>query len=216
MKSRVIVIHNIKIKIILFITIIFIGFLVINMDNNKSKNNIQSENSKKETAKASIEYNKINNTTNTTINKPNNIKENKIDFPEEVDGYKVIGKLEIPKIELTTYILSETSKDSLNKSVTKLCGPKINGIGNVCITGHNYNKKNMFSHLNELENGDRIFVTDTKGNKVEYLVYDKYKVYPKETECLSQETEGEREITLITCTTGAIKRLIIKAVELYD
>lgn len=40
--------------------------------------------------------------------------------------------------------------------------------------------------------------------------------YTKETECLSQNTNGEREITLITCTTGAIKRLIIKAIELYD
>lgn len=207
-------INNMKLMKILFITIIFLGFLaIINIENKKENSDVIISNITEEKEVNNIP--KYSNT-NRTVYTSSNIKENKIDFPEEVDGYKVIGKLEIPKIELTTYILSETSKDSLNKSVTKLCGPKINGIGNVCITGHNYNKKNMFSNLNKLENGDKIFITDTKGNKVEYLVYDKYKVYPKETECLSQETEGEREITLITCTTGAIKRLIIKAVELYD
>lgn len=207
-------INNMKLMKILFITIIFLGFLaIINIENKKENSDVIISNITEEKEVDNIP--KYSNT-NRTVYTSSNIKESKIDFPEEVDGYKVIGKLEIPKIELTTYILAETSKDSLNKSVTKLCGPKINGIGNVCITGHNYNKKNMFSNLNKLENGDKIFITDTKGNKVEYLVYDKYKVYPKETECLSQETEGEREITLITCTTGAIKRLIIKAVELYD
>lgn len=207
-------INNMKLMKILFITIIFLGFLaIINIENKKENSDVIISNITEEKEVNNIP--KYSNT-NRTVYTSSNIKESKIDFPEEVDGYKVIGKLEIPKIELTTYILSETSKDSLNKSVTKLCGPKINGIGNLCIAGHNYNKKNMFSNLNKLENGDRIFITDTKGNKVEYLVYDKYKVYPKETECLSQETEGEREITLITCTTGAIKRLIIKAVELYD
>lgn len=207
-------INNMKLMKILFITIIFLGFLaIINIENKKENSDVIISNITEEKEVDNIT--KYSNT-NRTVYTSSNIKESKIDFPEEVDGYKVIGKLEIPKIELTTYILAETSKDSLNKSVTKLCGPKINGIGNVCIAGHNYNKKNMFSNLNKLENGDRIFITDTKGNKVEYLVYDKYKVYPKETECLSQETEGERKITLITCTTGAIKRLIIKAVELYD
>ncbi len=74
----------------------------------------------------------------------------------------------------------------------------------------------MFKDIKKLEKGDSIFITDIKGNKVEYLVYDEYTVYPKETGYLSQNTAGEREITLITCTTGAIKRLIIKAREYYD
>lgn len=137
-------------------------------------------------------------------------------MPKEISGYEVIGKLEIPKIELTTYILSETTKDSLNTSVTKFYGPKINGLGNLCITGHNYNNKNMFKDLKKIEKNDIIYVTDIYDNKIEYIVYDIFKVYPKETQCLSQETNGERQITLITCTPGAIKRLIVKATEFYD
>lgn len=135
---------------------------------------------------------------------------------KEIEGTEVIGKLEIPKIDLTTYILVETNKETLNKSVTKLCGPKANGVGNLCVTGHNYHKDLMFGDLKKVELNDKIYVTGLNGNKVEYIVYDMYTVYPKEVECLSQETEGERQITLITCTTGAIKRLVVKAVEVYD
>ena len=126
------------------------------------------------------------------------------------------GKIEIPKIELDTYILAETNEDSLNQSVTKLCGPEVNKIGNLCITGHNYNRKTMFGKLKKLEMGDSIFITDRKGGKIEYRVYQIDKVNSKEVSCLSQETEMEKEITLITCTTGALKRLIVKAVEVYD
>lgn len=82
--------------------------------------------------------------------------------------------------------------------------------------GHNYNKTTMFGNLKKLEINDTITLTNMYGQKVEYIVYDIYKVYPSEVECLSQETYGYKEVTLITCTTGAIKRLIVKATEIYD
>ena len=204
MKSKVIVVNNIKLKIILLIAIIFIAIFVIS-NTNKQNSNINNINYVEECLI-------INEKEETNII----YNQNEIDFPKEIEGVEVVGKLEIPKIGLTTYILADTSKENLNKSVTKLCGPKVNGVGNLCITGHNYYNDKMFGNLNKLEIGDRIKVTDMKGNNIEYEVYDKYKVYPKETACLSQETGGEREVTLITCTTGAIKRLIVKAVEIYD
>ena len=48
-------------------------------------------------------------------------------------GYEVIAKLEIPKIELTTYVIGETTEETLDVSVTKLCGPDVNKVGNFCI-----------------------------------------------------------------------------------
>ena len=214
MKSKVIVINNIKIKLVLLFAIIFIAIFTITKTN--KENNIINDENNFATQECSN-----NNEENNQEDVPNNsntvsYKQNKIDFPKEIEGVEVIGKLEIPKINLTTYILAQTSKDNLNKSVTRLCGPKANGVGNLCITGHNYHKDNMFGDLKKLEKGDRFYITDMKGNIVEYEVCDIYKVYPKETQCLSQETEGERKVTLITCTTGAIKRLIVKATEIYD
>jgi len=74
----------------------------------------------------------------------------------------------------------------------------------------------MFSKLKKIEKNDKILLTDIYDENKEYVVYDIYKIKPDEVECLSQETEGEREITLITCTTGALKRLVVKAIEVYD
>lgn len=215
LKSKVIVINNIKVITILLIAIIFIIFAITKIINSKNEQDIE----KYEIEQKEIKIENIENNKNNSIkvnSQVNNNKENKIDFPTEIEGTQVIGKIEIPKINLVTYILDETTKETLKKSVTKLCGPKVNGVGNLCIAGHNYNNKNMFKDLKKLNKEDSIFITDMKGNKIEYLVYDIYKVYPKETKCLSQETNGEREITLITCTAGAIKRLIVKATEFYD
>ena len=137
-------------------------------------------------------------------------------MPQQINGYTVLGKLIIPKIELETYILDETNKTSLNTSVTKLEGPGINEVGNFCITGHNYLNANMFGKLKKLEIGDTISMVDPYDRKINYQVYAIEKVSPKDVSCVSQETEGDREVTLITCTLGAIQRLVVKCIEIYD
>jgi len=128
-------------------------------------------------------------------------------------GYKVTAKLEIPKIELETYILEEYSTNALNVSVTKFWGTDANQKGNFCIAGHNFIRKNMFRNLKKLKNGDKLYILDNKVGKVEYEIYDIYKVDPKDTSCLSQETNGKKEVTLITCTNDSKKRIIVKARE---
>lgn len=135
-------------------------------------------------------------------------------FPKEYRGYKAVGKIKIPKLEIEKYILEETTEQALKTAVIKTYGPKANEIGNFCISGHNYVQ--TFGRLKELEIGDKILITDTYNREVIYQVYKTYKVSPTDTSCLNQETNGEREITLITCTLGAIKRNIIKAIEVYD
>lgn len=135
-------------------------------------------------------------------------------FPKTYKGYKVIGKINIPKLKIEKYILEETTEETLKVAVTKTYGPKVNEIGNLCISGHNYVQ--TFGRLKELEIGDKIILTDTYNREMTYQVYKTYKVNPNDTTCLSQETKGEREVTLITCTLGAIKRNIIKAIEVYD
>lgn len=200
--------------ILLFITTILI--LQINYKNNEPK--IIKTIAPGITEVAKITKTEVGNLAKTEIinkTKVNALKEYQ-NMPESIDGYKVVGKLEIPKIKLSTYILGDTSKDSLNKSVTKLTGPEINGEGNFCITGHNYNNGRMFGKLKQVEIGDEIILTDTYDRSVTYTVNNISTVMPKEIEVLSQNTSGEREVTLITCTTGALKRIIVKAVEQYD
>lgn len=133
---------------------------------------------------------------------------------KEYKGYEVCARLQIPAIELETYVLKEYSIQALNVSVTKFWGANPNQIGNFCVAGHNFVRKNMFRNLKKLVVGDKIIVTDNSVGIVEYEVYDIFQVNPKEVDCLDQETNGKREITLITCTTDSKKRIIVKAREI--
>lgn len=135
-------------------------------------------------------------------------------MPTEFKGFEIIGKLEIPKLKIAKYILKESTSKALKVSITKLYGPEINEIGNFCIAGHNYNT--MFKEIKNLEKNDNIILTDVFGDSILYKVYDNYQSSPKDVSCLNQNTGGEKEVTLITCTPGAINRVIVKAVEVYD
>lgn len=81
------------------------------------------------------------------------------------------------------------------------------------MAGHNFKNRNMFRNLRKLNVGDRLFVTDEKIGKVEYEVFDIYRVFPEDTSCLIPFVAEEREVTLITCTTDSKQRIIVKAKE---
>lgn len=132
--------------------------------------------------------------------------------PDEYLGYKVSAKLEIPKLNINSNVLEEYTKEGLEVCISKFWGSNPNEIGNYCIAGHNYGRKNMFGYLGDLEIGDKIYLSDNKNGKFSYTIYDKYRIEANNTEPLSQDTD-KREITLITCTSYSNKRLIIKAVE---
>ena len=152
------------------------------------------------------------------IGQSNSLQEKVKEYPKEnilteYKGFSVAAKLEIPEISLETYVLKDYSKDALDTSVTKLYGGNPNEIGNFCIAGHNFENDIMFYNLHKLEVGDTFFVSDNDIGKVEYEIYDIYKVLPEDVSCLSQETDGKKEVTLITCTNNAKQRIIVKAQE---
>ncbi len=132
---------------------------------------------------------------------------------KEYRGYDVLAKLEIPAIELETYILKNYSTQALNISVTKFWGANPNEIGNFCVAGHNFKNNNMFRNLKKLQIGNRFTISDNNIGKVEYEIYDIYTVLPEDVKCLSQKTNGKREVTLITCTSDSKMRIIVKARE---
>lgn len=128
--------------------------------------------------------------------------------------YDVVAKLEIPAINLETYILETCTENSLNKSVAKFWGADPNEIGNLCIAGHNAPRNtNMFYNLKKLKIGNILTISDNTIGKVEYEIYNIYNVFPEDVSPLSQETNGKREVTLITCTNDSKQRTIIKAKE---
>ena len=156
---------------------------------------------------------------NIILDDENTIQDTKFHQTEEsmlttYKGYLVIAKLEIPKIDLETYVISEYSNQALGVSVTKFYGGNPNEVGNFCIAGHNYITKNMFHDLKNLSIGDTFTLIDTNNHEGIYKIYLVETVEPDETQCLSQKTNGRIEVTLITCTTDSSKRIIVKAVKI--
>lgn len=150
---------------------------------------------------------------NTTLNQEEKEKIEKVSIPDIYSGFEVSAKLIIPKIDLETYVFSEYSMERMDICPTKFWGPDANEIGNFCITGHNYKKDNMFYDLIDLEIDDEFYLLDNKNGKYTYTIYDIYKVKPENTDPLNQNTNGKREVTLITCVNYSNTRLIIKAVQ---
>lgn len=127
------------------------------------------------------------------------------------EKYTIIGSLKIPKINIEYNILSSTSVELLKVSLNKYWGAEPNEVGNMCIVGHNYLDSRFFGKLHTLNKGDVIEITDSYNRIEKYYVYDMFIADPYDTRCTSQITNGEKEITLITCYNKGTQRLVVKA-----
>lgn len=129
------------------------------------------------------------------------------------EGFTVVGRMEIPKIDLDLPVLERATKNSLEKSIGILTGPGLNKVGNTIIVGHNYRNGTFFSRNSELKNGDEIYITDTTGTRIEYTIYNIYTTSSEDSDYITRDTAGKREISLSTCTDDSNYRLVIWASE---
>ncbi len=137
---------------------------------------------------------------------------NKID--ESIQGHKVVGIIKIPELNIEYPILENTNKETLNLSITKFWGNRINEIGNVTLAGHNNLNGTMFGKIKKMQEGDIIELTDIQNVTLKYQVFKVYVIDPNDITCILPEQENVREVTLITCTNGNKNRLIVKAREI--
>ena len=139
-----------------------------------------------------------------------------------MNGYKVIGIIKIPKIEIeypildiTTYNPADTS-EPMKYGIVKYWGDNVNEYGNLSLAGHNYYNGTMFGKTKKLEVGDMVELTDLKNDTIKYQIYDKFSTDPNDVTILENNDKTVREVTLITCTNGNRNRLILKAREIID
>lgn len=127
-------------------------------------------------------------------------------------GFKVVGKLEMPTINIQYPILDViTHAKAIEVSVGILYGPGVNQPGNTVIIGHNYNNGLFFGKNKNLKVGDKIYLTDTQGNRVEYTIFSKYYTPESDTAYITRPTDGKTEVTLATCDKTGANRLIVCA-----
>ena len=132
-------------------------------------------------------------------------------------GFDVIGTIEIPATDVKYPIIPEYQNGlkALNVGIVVLypAGDKINQVGNTVFAGHNYRNGTFFSNNKKLQKGDKIYITDTSGEKVTYVITKKYETDTGDSSYMNRDTNGKREISLTTCTDDTKKRLIIWAEE---
>lgn len=202
-------------KIVKFLIIFIISALIGNMAYGMYKEmRIGNGPTNEYTNEEKCNYNDIN----AELKKENEkeeIKKNgkQLDEPiiSKYKGYEVSANLIIPKINLETYVFKKYDEEAMWICPTKYYGPEPNEIGNYVIAAHNYEKENMFNHIIDLEKGDKIYLQDNINGQLEYQVYDIYKAKPEDTNSLSQNTNGNIELTLITCSDYSSTRIIVKA-----
>ena len=198
MKKRILDVILWIIGIVIIVTIILIATKYIgNFENEKEMTNI------------------VEQIKSTDVELPNNneidIETNNTEAEVEIDGYKVLGIIRIPKIDLEYPILNETNKTSMKKSITKFWGPNLNTVGNLTLAGHNNKDGTMFGKVKKLNIGDIIEIEDLYKNTVKYEIFDMYVINPNDVSCVESVDENAKEVTLITCTNGNKNRLITKA-----
>ena len=138
----------------------------------------------------------------------------------ELNGYKIIGLIKIPAIDLEYPILEmdvsnpEEAKEPMRLAIIKYWGGDVNGYGNLSLAGHNNYNGTMFGKTKNLKIGDVVELTDLDDQTVQYQIYDIFKTDPNDVTILETKDEAIREVTLITCTNGNRERLILKAKEL--
>ncbi len=135
------------------------------------------------------------------------------EYIQDNNNFSVIGLIEINSIGINYPIISKINDDLLKIAPCRFYGPMPNEVGNMCVAGHNYNNYKFFSRLKKLNIGDIINIYDLGGAKLEYSVYDSYETDYDNLECINQQTDGKKEITLITCNNIKNRRRVIKATE---
>ncbi len=105
-----------------------------------------------------------NNTVNEETQAPtdSNTSVNKTSSRIKHKGYDVIGSIQIPKTKVKYPIVNSAEPAAMDTAIVVLYGPGLNEEGNTVIVGHNYRNGGFFGNNKKLENGDIIYITDSK------------------------------------------------------
>lgn len=120
-----------------------------------------------------------------------------------LNGYALIGELDIPTIGLELPVLDNWSYDLLQIAPCRYSG-SIEG-QNLILLGHNY--KRHFAPLKKLVSGDEVLFSAIDGTIYTFEVREIEIL--KKTQ-LEELTSSDYDLTLFTCTNGGYSRHVIR------
>lgn len=190
-KKRYNRIYKVQLVVSLISIIIFISYFFI------YKYNIKKEEKSSEILLNNYSVSKL-------YNEPNQ----ELDYS---DSERIIGIIEIPKIDISYPIFANLTDDLLKISPCRISGYMPSYLSNLCIAGHNYDNGKFFSNLNKLNLNDNIYIYDNHIKKFNYIITDIYEVDETDLSPVTETAKGKAILTLITCNNINKKRLIIKS-----
>jgi len=126
------------------------------------------------------------------------------EMPEErINGYRYIGFVGIPALELELPILSDWDYKKLNIAPCRYTGNLY--ADDLVLMAHNY--PNHFGRLSDLTAGDTVTFTDMDGDTVRFEVIA---LDVLESTAIEEMTAGEFDLTLFTCTYGGKSRVTVR------
>ena len=127
---------------------------------------------------------------------------------DSINGYTPIAIMEIPSIRLKQPVVEGVTEDVIKYFLGKFPESAMPGeVGNFSVAGHRVSDfTDAFINLYKVKPGDNVIVT-TKDGKYTYEVEESFIVEPEQVEVL--ENADYEKITLITCTIGSKRRVIV-------
>lgn len=137
------------------------------------------------------------------------IKSNTEDLVLNISGYDYIGVISIPSLNIKLPIMRETDYDRLAISPCKYYG-NIN-TNDLVLCAHDY--VNQFGKISNLKEDDIVIITDVLGNNYVYKVVLTEELNPTD---ITNMIESPFDLTLYTCSYGALKRITVRCNRIYD
>ena len=127
---------------------------------------------------------------------------------DSINGYTPIAIMEIPSIKLKQPVVEGITEDVIKYFLGKFPESTMPGeVGNFAVAGHRVSDfTDALINLYKVKPGDNVIVT-TKDGKYTYEVEESFIVEPEQVEVL--ENADYEKITLITCTIGSKRRVIV-------
>lgn len=120
----------------------------------------------------------------------------------EIGGYKYIGYISIPKLELELPVMAEWDYDRLKIAPCRHFGSPEDD--DLVIAAHNY--KNHFGRLGKLEAEDAVVFSDMEGGSSTYAVREVKRVEPTDVEAVQ---DSGWDLVLYTCAFSGETRIVV-------
>ena len=120
-----------------------------------------------------------------------------------IDGYRYIGMVVIPTLELELPIMEEWDYTRMKLSPCRYSGSVY--LNNFVICAHNY--QSHFGRLDNLQENDEVIITDADGNIFRFEVAD---IEMLAGTAVEEMTAGDWDLTLFTCTYSGTARVTVR------